>query len=82
MAYTKLTGKDFQKAHLALCEKRKHDTDQNIGKRFVADLVNAALVAVGIIIGAIALGCALGCCVPEGNGWHVGNYADAPAWND
>ena len=84
MKYTNLTGKAFQKAHLALVKKNssKNAAAQNIGKRFVADLVNAALVAVGIIIGAIALGCALGCCIPDGNGWHVGNYADRPAWND
>lgn len=76
-----LDDKTFQQAYLAL-KARKHADAQNVGKRFVVDLVNAALVAVGIIIGAIALGCALGCCIPDGNGWHVGNYADAPAWND
>ena len=82
MAYTKLSGKDFQKAHLALCEKRKHADAQNVGKRFVADLVNAALVAVGILLGMALLLWAAETGLARGAAWHVGNYADRPAWND
>ena len=77
---THLTGKNFQKAHLALCARRKmgavaHRYDKKA-------IVDSVLIAIGMLLGALLLGTALGCCIPEGNGWHVGNYASAPAWND
>lgn len=88
MAYTKLSGKDFQKAHLALCEKRRLQTTWtprtpkcHTAKQW-SNVAEAILAAVGILLGMALLLWAAETGLARGAGWHVGNYADAPAWND
>lgn len=75
---TRLYGKAFQKAHLALCEKRKQVKRKPLFSK--RDVLEAVVVAIGIIIALYGL-CALASNV-DGNGWHVGNYRTTPCWND
>ena len=54
---THLTGKNFQKAHLALCARRKmgavaHRYDKKA-------IVDSVLIAIGMLLGALLLGTAL-----------------------
>ena len=78
MSYTKLTGETFQKAHNALCEKRKQPKRKPIlDKR---EVIQAIAIAVGIFIAFYAL-CAFA-SERDGEGWAVGNYRTEPCWND
>ena len=88
---TNLTGENFQRAHLALMEKKAVRGEVTRGRWKVAQVrdcsdktavVEAIAVAVGIILGvALLLGVA-SCGMARGAAWETGNYASAPAWND
>lgn len=80
MKHTNLTGKAFQKAHLALV--KRNSSNNAAAQNKVADLVNAILTAVGILLGMALLLWAAETGLARGAAWHVGNYADRPAWND
>lgn len=74
-----LTGKNFQQAHQALCEKkRKHTRHKHLFSK--KDVFEAVAIAVGILIAFWGL-CSFA-RETHGNGWHVGDYRAAPAWND
>lgn len=79
--YTDLTGENFQNAHQALCEKKRKHTHRNhmLNKR---DVVQAVAIAVGIAVAIALLTFAGSTGLARGTGWHVGDYANAPAWND
>lgn len=79
---THLYGKAFQKAHLALCDRKRKEASRQKRKPFFnkRDVLEAIAVALGILIALYGL-CALASNV-DGNGWHVGNYRTTPCWND
>lgn len=91
MNYTDLTGKSFQKAHLALMERKAVRGKVTRGRWTVAQVrdcsnktavLKAFAVAAGIILGVALLLGAASCGMTRGAGWECGNYATAPAWND
>lgn len=81
MAYTKLTGKAFQKAHLALVKRNGVAAARHTAKQW-SNVAEAILTAIGILLGMALLLWAAETGLARGAAWHVGNYADAPAWND
>lgn len=82
MKTTNLTGKAFQKAHLALCEKRNGVAAARHTAKQWSNVAEAILTAVGILLGMALLLWAAETGLARGAAWHVGNYADRPAWND
>jgi hypothetical protein len=88
---TNLTGKNFQRAHLALMERKAVRGKVTRARWKVAQVryysnktkvLEAFAVVVGIILGVALLLGAVSCGMARGAGWETGNYADAPAWND
>jgi hypothetical protein len=87
-----LTGMNFQRAHLALMERKAVRGKVTRGRWKVAQVrdcsnktkavVEAIAVAVGILLGVAFLIGAASCGMARGAAWEVGNYASQPAWND
>lgn len=81
MAYTKLTGKAFQQAYLALVKRNGVASARHTAKQW-SNVAEAVLAAVGILLGMALLLWAAETGLARGAAWHVGHYADRPAWND
>jgi hypothetical protein len=83
---TNLTGKNFQRAHLALMERKATQVRGEVRRGPYCSnktaVVEAFAVAAGIILGVALLLGAASCGLARGSAWECGNYATAPTWND